>query len=292
MIWSDARFRRILAPFIGFAALLQVLLFTRVIWTTPTIRDSSLTLLADSDTISKADPLQPTTLGTLANVESTNSSLPRPHPHAGARYPDGTLGYVADPSALRRGMEDFLQTQEKGFLTEETAYWKALLHYESGFRNSTTTGNEILSPEYVCVVGPGRGFEKDGGYKLLTEKIKIRGRVDNDKAQRPSSPKILCAIYTYPRMHDLFRTVALSYGYKCDGFLAFSTETVPELGLVDLLHEGEESYNNMWQKVRIFSWFGFTLHSNRCFFLNSLFVSWSCSTKGSEHLGVSSRQLS
>jgi hypothetical protein len=28
----------------------------------------------------------------------------------------------------------------------------------------------------------------------------------------------------------LARTAALTWGYKCDGFLAFSTETIPVLG--------------------------------------------------------------
>lgn len=32
--------------------------------------------------------------------------------------------------------------------------------------------------------------------------------------------------------------------------MAFSNETIPELGIVDLRHTGEESYWNMWQKTR------------------------------------------
>jgi glycoprotein-N-acetylgalactosamine 3-beta-galactosyltransferase len=51
-------------------------------------------------------------------------------------------------------------------------------------------------------------------------------------------------------MRDLQRTQALSWGLKCDGYLAFSTETISNLGVVHLEHAGNESYNNMWQKVR------------------------------------------
>ena len=35
-----------------------------------------------------------------------------------------------------------------------------------------------------------------------------------------------------------------------DGFVAFSNETIPSLGIANLLHEGKEEYNNMWQKSR------------------------------------------
>jgi glycoprotein-N-acetylgalactosamine 3-beta-galactosyltransferase len=51
-------------------------------------------------------------------------------------------------------------------------------------------------------------------------------------------------------MRDLARIQALSWGHKCDGFLAFSTETIPALGMLEILHVGAESYQNMWQKVR------------------------------------------
>jgi hypothetical protein len=59
------------------------------------------------------------------------------------------------------------------------------------------------------------------------------------------SPRILCAIYTYGHNRDLARSAALSWGYKCDGFLAFSNETIASLGMVSLRHTGEESYQNM-----------------------------------------------
>ena len=37
---------------------------------------------------------------------------------------------------------------------------------------------------------------------------------------------------------------------KCDGFMVASTKTDEKLGTVNIQHEGEEEYNNIWQKVR------------------------------------------
>jgi hypothetical protein len=52
-------------------------------------------------------------------------------------------------------------------------YWKLLMDYETIYRNDTFSGNEVLSPDFICAPGPGRGYEQDYGYKLLTEKIRI-----------------------------------------------------------------------------------------------------------------------
>jgi hypothetical protein len=167
----------------------------------------------------------------------------------GARYANGTLGYVADPTALRKGVASFLKlllVDNDSSVRDDKLYWKLLMDYESTYRNGTFSGNEILSPDFICAPGPGRGYEQDYGYKLLTEKIRIHpNRIPNK-----SSLTVLCLVYTYPKMRDLQRTQALSWGLKCDGYLAFSTETIASLGIVHLQHEGEESYHNMWQKVR------------------------------------------
>lgn len=96
----------------------------------------------------------------------------------------------------------------------------------------------------VCALRAGQGLEEDGGWKLLTEQIRV-AQHDAHKTVR-----ILCAIYTHAGQHDMVETVARTWGKQCDGFLAFSTETHPSLGIVHLLHEGPEAYGNMWQKVR------------------------------------------
>ena len=173
-----------------------------------------------------------------------------------ARFPNGTLGYIADPAALRKGIATFMSKEglyrnEKNVTTlvsnNPRLYWKLLQEYEPHHRNDTYSGQEILSPDYTCSLGPGRGHEQDYGYRLLTEKIRI---IRNDNNHKTRQPRILCLVYTHPKMRDLQRTQALSWGHQCNGYLAFSTETIPTLGLVHLEHEGDESYDNMWQKTR------------------------------------------
>jgi len=177
---------------------------------------------------------------------------------ATARFPNGTLGYVADPTALRKGIAAFL-SNETLFVNENNItlllslqpqlYWRLLADYESEYRKDTYSGQEVLSPDYTCALGPGRGLEQDYGYRLLSEKIQIYNTDENGDSSH-NAPRILCLIYTYPKMRDLQRTQALTWGHQCDGYLAFSTETIASLGILNLTHEGEESYDNMWQKVR------------------------------------------
>lgn len=168
----------------------------------------------------------------------------------GARSQTGTLGYKADPTALQRERQGFLDGFGGGgpqVLDIVADYWKTLAWFQNETRQGTLTERTSLSAESVCGLGPGRGLEEEGGFKLLTEKIRVADD-DNDNVESPV--RILCVIYTHNMTHDLARTSALSYGYKCDGFLAFTTETVPALGMVNLMHAGTESYHNMWQKVR------------------------------------------
>lgn len=198
------------------------------------------------------------------NVSNIETEIPRNVKfldfYLGARYPDGSLGYVADPTALARDRLEYLRQHHTFHDHEEepaSTYWDLLEGYQVQARNGTFTEDNLLLSDYVCSFRPGTGLEDEGGYKLLTEKIRIHGKYPangtNDTYQSSTirrPVRILCAIYTYPGKRDLLRTLALSWGYKCDGFLAFSTETIAELGLVDLVHNGPESYNNIWQKVR------------------------------------------
>jgi glycoprotein-N-acetylgalactosamine 3-beta-galactosyltransferase len=162
--------------------------------------------------------------------ETIRDSLP--HPHAGARFANGSLGYIASPTQLRYTIMQMNNT-----------YFDRISQYQSRFRLGSFSASIPLTPDHICNVGPGRSFESDGGFKLLTEKVVV-----SDPS--PQRPRIFCGIYTYRLMRDLARMQALTWGYQCDGFLAFSTETIPELGIVEIIHMGEESYQNMWQKVR------------------------------------------
>jgi hypothetical protein len=107
----------------------------------------------------------------------------------------------------------------------------------------TLVNDDAIACPSVCDLRAGQGLEDDGGWKLLTEQIRVA-------SQSVVPARILCAIYTHARQHDMVEVIARTWGKQCDGFLAFSTETHPELGLLYLIHEGAEAYGNMWQKVR------------------------------------------
>ena len=64
-------------------------------------------------------------------------------------------------------------------------------------------------------------------------------------------PKVLCMIYTMANRHAAqVRAIRETWAGGCDGFLAFSTENDPRIPAISIPHDGEESYDNMWQKVR------------------------------------------
>jgi hypothetical protein len=185
--------------------------------------------VVDASENSKGDPSIEEFIPIPPLNQTTNANLP--HPHAGARFQNGSLGYIADPTALRKSV------------SEDLSYFDRITHLHARYRKGSFSQDINLTSDHVCNLGPGRSLEDEGGFKLLTEKIVVSEPVD-------ASPRILCSIYTYRKMRDLARIQALSWGYQCDGFLAFSTETIPELGILEILHQGEESYQNMWQKVR------------------------------------------
>jgi hypothetical protein len=123
---------------------------------------------------------------------------------------------------------------------------------------SSTASHKFLTQstlERACNEALGMGHEGDGGYQILREKIRIAPRHHsfNSTTDVSSAARILCAIYTYQQKHDQAITTAWSWGHQCDGFLIFSNATssiVPEMW-VDLSQQyGDESYQNLWQKVR------------------------------------------
>ena len=106
--------------------------------------------------------------------------------------------------------------------------------------------NRSLIPlESICAQTPGQGLEGPQGYEIL-QKVQIA----NDTNHHQPQPRLLCAIYTHPLMHQLVRAAALTWGRHCNGFVAFSLETIPELNLLYLQHPGPEAYQNMWRKTR------------------------------------------
>ena len=202
------------------------------------------------------------------NTIIINELPPRPHPHGGARYADGRWGYVADVTRVRRQFLETYSDKPPNFLP--------------------FTDNE---KEIICSVEPGsgkEGFETKLGWEALL-KVKINGpkavpdlsnnctyfdgkntinilneehtscnpsemKRNIDDAKRPPG-KLLCAVYTYAKNHELIKTSSVTWAWRCDGFLPASTITVDSpvdvgYSAVNLTHEGPEIYGNMWQKTR------------------------------------------
>jgi glycoprotein-N-acetylgalactosamine 3-beta-galactosyltransferase len=91
----------------------------------------------------------------------------------------------------------------------------------------------------VCAP-PGAGPEGIGGY--ITEKV----RVSNVQPRL----KIFCSVFTSPANERMRWAIAETWGGHCDGYLAATMLTDAETGTVHIPHLGEESYDNIWQKVR------------------------------------------
>ncbi|KAG7351705.1 hypothetical protein IV203_007753 [Nitzschia inconspicua] len=211
---------------------------------------------------------------------------------------------VVDPLALKRGIRRFLrqqqqqqqQQQQHGIQHDENTtsndslIWWTLLeqyHVYNNNTNNTTTQDQglhfyhadhHLSLDSVCSIPPGQGIELDAGYNLLTKKVTLvpstSDIVGNNQQKRP---KLLCMMYTYSPMRYLTRVQAVTWGRHCDGFVAFSNETIPDLGIFQwnaaaspvnttsiikndtqqhLVEppppalQQDEAYQNMWQKTR------------------------------------------
>lgn len=64
-------------------------------------------------------------------------------------------------------------------------------------------------------------------------------------------PRLLCLSYTISTAHDgAVKRVRQTWGRRCDGYLAMSNLTDPNVPSVDIKHRGPEAYDNMWQKTR------------------------------------------
>jgi hypothetical protein len=157
---------------------------------------------------------------------------PRPHPHAGARYPYGSFGYIADITLVRKHI---LKTYQKS--TDSNVSEAPPLSYLS------LDADEL---DLVCNSNSWEpSLERKAGWRLL-RRMEVNGLDGHEKQPSSTDSKILCSIYTYDKKHDAVTAIGESSGWRCDGFFAASTKTVldpasPGLG---------EDYKNMWMKVR------------------------------------------
>jgi len=73
----------------------------------------------------------------------------------------------------------------------------------------------------------------------------------DSQGNNPPPVKIFCGIYTMEQSHATnAKATRNTWAKKCDGFIAFSTVDDPSFPSVNILHEGDEAYDNMWQKSR------------------------------------------
>jgi hypothetical protein len=140
--------------------------------------------------------------------------------------------------------------------------------------------DDVREMREVCDRPPGTGAEKQGGWDLLTQKIRVLlpsslpttadgrrkkstprssswiSRMANfllpprwiapSRPPTPTSPlsrsKLLCVVYTHSNRGRAIRAVTETWGWRCDGFFAASNLTDPSIGSIDLPHKGPETY--------------------------------------------------
>ena len=136
----------------------------------------------------------------------------REHPHMGAKDEMGVLGYVHDATHLRQNPPAFNMPQDR--LAKGCA-------------------------------------KRDNNYRMLTEKVYV-DTAEHEQAEKSGRrrDKIFCLVYTTEKGHSRIPRIRETWGQKCDGFMVGSTKTDRSLDTVEILHEGPEEYDNIWQKVR------------------------------------------
>ena len=142
------------------------------------------------------------------------SNLGIDHPHMGGIDENGGKGYVHDETKLRLSKEVNVDWEEK------------------------------------C------GNNNDGNFKMLTNRVRI-DKVGHDKAEEEATfhrtgdrVKIMCVVYTISENHERLPAIRETWARDCDGFMVASDSTDPAFGSVNIPHQGEEAYNNIWQKIR------------------------------------------
>ena len=134
----------------------------------------------------------------------------REHPHMGGKDADGNFGYIHDETALRKNPPAF-----------------AFDNLEAACNNH------------------------DSHYTMLTERVSV-DTAAHDAADNTgkSRAKIFCLVYTIDKGHSSIPAIRETWAQKCDGFMVGSNKTDASIGAVNIVHDGPEEYNNIWQKVR------------------------------------------
>ncbi|KAG7354919.1 galactosyltransferase [Nitzschia inconspicua] len=120
-------------------------------------------------------------------------------------------------------------------------------------RGTDAHGNPWPPPldQELCEPMTSTGGKQGDINKDLLDAVPIRGMPLVTQDDQSYSPKILCMVYTMENSHATkIRAIRETWAGGCDGFLAFSTKSDPRIPAISIPHQGEESYDNMWQKVR------------------------------------------
>eukprot|EP01032_Pedospumella_encystans_P012567 gene12567-14533_t len=134
----------------------------------------------------------------------------------------------------------------KGPMTVDPGYLHA--QYKAGFVPDRVAAdgapvkvNNLCSP-----------IEKPDAQLLSHVKLAHSPEDESQNVDSEGKPlRIFCGIYTMEANHRTnTRATRDTWAKKCDGFIAFSTLDDPAIPAVNILHEGEEAYDNMWQKSR------------------------------------------
>ncbi len=155
------------------------------------------------------------------------NALERPHPHAGAKYPNGTLGLIIDPSTKKFKLGQTKLKRERSCIVDDAI-------------------DEVAFQVF-------RGIRSMIKAKSTLDTIKMNKDNENYKSAEGSTrtaPRILCMIYTHSNEHSRVKAIVNTWGKDCDGFFAASNVTDLSINAINLSHEGPEEYENMWQKVR------------------------------------------
>jgi glycoprotein-N-acetylgalactosamine 3-beta-galactosyltransferase len=124
------------------------------------------------------------------------------------------------------------------------------IHDETALRLQNPPPAMQVTPDEMTTMCKTR----DNNYKMLTEKVfvdlKAHAQADIDLGGKDKRAKIFCLVYTISPNHAGLHRIRETWGPKCDGFMVGSNQTDRSLGTVYIPHEGEEAYNNIWQKVR------------------------------------------
>jgi glycoprotein-N-acetylgalactosamine 3-beta-galactosyltransferase len=154
---------------------------------------------------------------------------------------------------LCRDSEDDLKTETDSWNVSDNWIPDVTMLRRMMVKGTDERGNPWPPPldkELCEPINPSGGKRGDINKDLL-DAVPIRGMPMVEQDDGSYSPKILCIVYTMEESHATkIRAIRETWAGGCDGFLAFSTKSDPRIPAISIPHQGEESYDNMWQKVR------------------------------------------